>query len=827
MAVSNIDTRLLSWGGFLSVNDLKSNKDNRWILTINVHKNEIVVVQHEQPHARYPFTAVLRCFANLKYDNAVMIFWKTAKPPLQFYFDSAADRDSVQQILEAIPKGTAAQTAATVGCAAEFSTLCEKKGKMKWTSRHVQLVKARILIFRDNKKSVFPLQMISLLEPNIQIQVSEQYPKTVDLYAQEKHIFLKLKSPDDVRDFVAKLSQTRERMTTEAHNYAKLQMMKLSQSKRDMMQKSMSARQDYVSRREISSRRFNPNDLDGKSNVQKVMLANGSTMSFRGLDASSMTDLGKGGANALKRKGKRIKFDKAFKPQKHKADIFMWGKARPPRLFPKHSASPIPFQHPDLSKKRFVFITTAKDGTHCMGMTDNDWSFVWGECNFTGALGLGPKVKSTLPFLLKGLRKQNVIQVACSARHGIAVTVASKAFGWGAKGLTGLDYDTQDPKPLPFLDNLGILAVDCCGTHSVAYSTLNCDVYQFGMKGAWLGLQDSSKSYGKVAFDEELVSDPKMAISKVCTGSQFTMFLFNNGSVYTTGVNEHGRMGVGREIPESRKPIRVKLKDSIGEMSCASFHCGFISFKNRLYTCGVGADYRLGHDNEQTCWEPTLVQSLSEVKCARVECVEDRTFITTKYGAVLMFGVEPVTRTTYRKPFVFEFLRTHRIYQVCGAKDFTVALGVQAKEQVQQPQVESDPNVNIQLSAAAGNNATNSQFGGMAQPPMVPLDANPGFNQSLPPVPSFPNQFGPPPNNNGGLPNPYAMNNNFGGNNGFGNSGFGGPPPPGPPGPPGPPPPSNAFGNNNGFGGPPPNNQFQNNFGMPQFNQNRPPPPTR
>ena len=243
-----------------------------------------------------------------------MIFWKTAKPPLQFYFDSAADRDSVQQILEAIPKGNAAQTAATVGCATEFETLCEKKGKMKWASRHIQLVKARILIFRD-KKSVFPLQMISLLEPNIQIEVSQQYPKTVDIYAQEKHVFLKLNSPNDVKSFVAKLSETRERMTTEAHNYAKLQMMKLSQSKRDMMQKSMSARQDYVSRREISSRRFNPNDVDGKSNVQKVMLANGSTLSFRGLDASSMTDLGKGGANALKRKGKRIKFDKSFKPQ--------------------------------------------------------------------------------------------------------------------------------------------------------------------------------------------------------------------------------------------------------------------------------------------------------------------------------------------------------------------------------------------------------------------------------------------------------------------------------------------------------------------------------
>lgn len=80
------DTRLLAWGGFLSVNDLKSNKDNRWILTINIQAREVVVVQHEQQHARYPFDAVLCCFSNLKYENAVMIFWKNAKPPLQFFF---------------------------------------------------------------------------------------------------------------------------------------------------------------------------------------------------------------------------------------------------------------------------------------------------------------------------------------------------------------------------------------------------------------------------------------------------------------------------------------------------------------------------------------------------------------------------------------------------------------------------------------------------------------------------------------------------------------------------------------------------------------------
>ena len=177
--------------------------------------------------------------------------------------------------------------------------------------------------------------MISLLEPNIQVKMSQQYGNTVDVYAQEKHIFFKLKSINQVKEFVDKLNKTRERMTHEANAYAKLKLLQESESKRSMMQKSMVARQDYVSRREISQRNFNPNAQNAKS-VQKIMLANGSTMSFKGLDAESMTDLGGGGIN-LKRKGKRIKFDKAFKPNKHKSDIFMWGKARPPRLFPKHS----------------------------------------------------------------------------------------------------------------------------------------------------------------------------------------------------------------------------------------------------------------------------------------------------------------------------------------------------------------------------------------------------------------------------------------------------------------------------------------------------------
>ncbi|ETO10698.1 hypothetical protein RFI_26679 [Reticulomyxa filosa] len=56
-------------------------------------------------------------------------------------------------------------------------------------------------------------------------------------------------------------------------------------------------------------------------------------------------------------------------------------------------------------------------------------------------------------------------------------------------------------------------------------------------------------------------------------------------------------------------------------------------------------------------------------------------------GCVLMWGFEPVTDMVHTTPKIFEYMRPYRIYQICGAKDFTVALGVHAKEPVNKPNI--------------------------------------------------------------------------------------------------------------------------------------------
>eukprot|EP01083_Nonionella_stella_P271288 919226_1 len=328
---TKFDTRLLAWGGFLGINEDKSEKNNRWILTINIPKQEIIIIQHEQEFVKYPFNQILCTFSNLKHETALMIFWKNAKPALQFFFDSTFDRDSVQQILQSIPQKKSQQTATTIGSIPDFETTCDKRGKMKSAPRYIILIKSRILIFRNNK-SIYPLQMISLLEPNIQIEANIQDSKTINIYAQEKNTCLKLKSSMDVKQFVERLNKNRIEMNNKAKSSETLAKMKLTESKRNMLQKSMRIKNDYESKLAISSRIYNPNA--NTDSMQYITLRNGSKMSFR-VNNSQKTDFGIGGINSMKRPGKKIKFNISFKPEKHKADIFMFGKARPPQLFPQ------------------------------------------------------------------------------------------------------------------------------------------------------------------------------------------------------------------------------------------------------------------------------------------------------------------------------------------------------------------------------------------------------------------------------------------------------------------------------------------------------------
>ncbi|ETO09809.1 regulator of chromosome condensation family protein, partial [Reticulomyxa filosa] len=240
------------------------------------------------------------------------------------------------------------------------------------------------------------------------------------------------------------------------------------------------------------------------------------------------------------------------------------------------------------------------------------------------------------------------------SRHGLALTLECTVFGWGAKQLTNLPADVNAPKILPFLNNLGVTGISCSNTHSAAWHSAHVDVYTWGMPGPWLGFEDKNqqKVFGRVDFHPSvqglfflsfhyylsitivffLTEDKNLGVSKVECGTQYTLILLTDGLICTSGVNEHGRMGIGQDIPETAKPMFLENMPAMADMSAGPFHAALLSRQGEVFTFGVGADYRLGHGNEETQWIPKQVEILKDDPIVRIECVEDRTFAITKLG---------------------------------------------------------------------------------------------------------------------------------------------------------------------------------------------------
>merc|ERR1719361_2914233 len=160
-------------------------------------------------------------------------------------------------------------------------------------------------------------------------------------------------------------------------------------------------------------------------------------------------------------------------------------------------------------------------------------------------------------------------------------------------------------------------------------------------------------------------------------------------------------MGVGKKVQQSANVIwNAKLKNIV-LCSAGSMHAGFVDTEGAVYTCGVGADHRLGHGNKDTIWEPKKVDACKNIQVCQIEAVDSRTFVITPQGNLIMWGKEPVTGRTHSGPFLYEYLNAYRMYDICGAQDFCVAIGIRSKEPIPKPKVDNvsvdvmNPNVQV------------------------------------------------------------------------------------------------------------------------------------
>ncbi|XP_030626975.1 probable E3 ubiquitin-protein ligase HERC4 [Chanos chanos] len=155
-------------------------------------------------------------------------------------------------------------------------------------------------------------------------------------------------------------------------------------------------------------------------------------------------------------------------------------------------------------------------------------------------------------------------------------------------------------------------------------------------------------SYGQLGLggiDEEIVVEPrncdffnsKQVIDVGC-GHRHTVFLLEDGTVYTCGCNDLGQLGHEKA---RKKPEQVVALDAqiIVAVSCGEAHTLALNDKGQVFAWGLASDGQLGLNNVEECVRvPRTIKNLSEVHVAQVTCGYRHSHALSRDGQIFSWG---------------------------------------------------------------------------------------------------------------------------------------------------------------------------------------------
>ncbi|XP_016420884.1 probable E3 ubiquitin-protein ligase HERC4 isoform X2 [Sinocyclocheilus rhinocerous] len=155
-------------------------------------------------------------------------------------------------------------------------------------------------------------------------------------------------------------------------------------------------------------------------------------------------------------------------------------------------------------------------------------------------------------------------------------------------------------------------------------------------------------SYGQLGLggiDEEIVLEPRKCeffegkrVRDVGCGRRHSVFLLEDGTVYTCGCNDLGQLGHDKA---RKKPEQVVSLDAqnIVSVSCGAAHTLALNDKGQVFAWGLGSDRQLGLSNIEDCIRiPRTVKSLSELHIAQVACGYCHSLALARGGQIFSWG---------------------------------------------------------------------------------------------------------------------------------------------------------------------------------------------
>ncbi|KAF4019792.1 hypothetical protein G4228_011439 [Cervus hanglu yarkandensis] len=196
------------------------------------------------------------------------------------------------------------------------------------------------------------------------------------------------------------------------------------------------------------------------------------------------------------------------------------------------------------------------------------------------------------------------------------------------------------------------------------------------------------------------------SVKEVACGGNHSVFLLEDGEVYTCGVNTKGQLGHERE---GNKPEQIgALADQhIVHVACGESHSLALSDQGQLFSWGAGSDGQLGlMTTEDSVAVPRLIQKLNQqtilqVSCGNwhclalaadrespchvkllrtqkvvyISCGEEHTAVLTKSGGVFTFGAGSCGQLGHDS--MNDEVNPRRVLELMGSEVTQIACGRQ------------------------------------------------------------------------------------------------------------------------------------------------------
>lgn len=210
--------------------------------------------------------------------------------------------------------------------------------------------------------------------------------------------------------------------------------------------------------------------------------------------------------------------------------------------------------------------------------------------NTYGQLGTGDNIKRDEPTEINGpWGNARIIKVETRNNTSFAITEDNVLYGWGqddSRQLGNLEHANVN---YPVQIATDVNDVRAGAEHTTILKT-NGDVYVWG-----------SNTYGQLG-EEDYEDTPKKIYSGVkciCNGDYQTFLITDTNTLYATGKNDTGQLGLGNT---TNKNDFTLVRMGVDSVSCGDSHTVIRGTDGKVYAFGNGADGQLGVvlENDET-----------------------------------------------------------------------------------------------------------------------------------------------------------------------------------------------------------------------------------